>query len=410
MSTSGECLAETESLVVNLETPFFPETEKEEAEVEKGSKDMSEKEKENENFKEKSSEDLEGESQNKSMYGYPFRPHVKDCSFYLRTGYCKYGFHCKFNHPERSQGNENDKAGIFGQTEGGTEFKDVKEEGTETDNILEQLGQIECKYYLTAGGCKYGKDCRYKHSNEKSHRYIEKSDVPSPELNFLGLPIRRLEKECPFYMRTGSCAYGLNCRFNHPDPTAAEGSDMESSFVGNNNQKLDKFSLFADSKPSLESFSNMALDDPAPYLDNKSFYVPGMHINSEWTRHQVKMGDPHSAFAMNNAMKSTSFSKFHLEQMNIREFPERPGNPDCAYFIKTGYCKFKSACKFNHPKMQPSKSPARTLNNSGLPLRPGRKVCQHYERYGICKFGQNCYFHHPENCGSSAFSAESALF
>ncbi len=29
--------------------------------------------------------------------------------------------------------------------------------------------------------------------------------------------------------------------------------------------------------------------------------------------------------------------------------PIRPGEPDCAFFLKTGTCKFGETCKFNHP-------------------------------------------------------------
>lgn len=32
---------------------------------------------------------------------YPLRPEAEDCSFYLKTGTCKFGFNCKFNHPIR---------------------------------------------------------------------------------------------------------------------------------------------------------------------------------------------------------------------------------------------------------------------------------------------------------------------
>jgi len=32
---------------------------------------------------------------------YPLRPEAEDCSFYLKTGTCKFGFNCKFNHPVR---------------------------------------------------------------------------------------------------------------------------------------------------------------------------------------------------------------------------------------------------------------------------------------------------------------------
>lgn len=39
------------------------------------------------------------------------------------------------------------------------------------------------QYYLTPGGCKYGKFCRYSHPKDES-------EIVPPELNFAGLPIR----------------------------------------------------------------------------------------------------------------------------------------------------------------------------------------------------------------------------
>lgn len=55
----------------------------------------------------------------------------------------------------------------------------------------------------------------------------------------------------------------------------------------------------------------------------------------------------------------------------VEEYPERPGQPDCSYFIKTGDCKYKSYCKFHHPKTQKSlTNPPSVLNDKGLPLRP----------------------------------------
>ncbi|XVF60143.1 hypothetical protein PTKIN_Ptkin08bG0020200 [Pterospermum kingtungense] len=109
------------------------------------------------------------EENGEKHYQYPLRPHDEDCSFYLKTGKCKFGLNCKFNHPvERVQ---------------------------------------------------YGKGGRYSRSKKKS-------TLHQPDLNVLGLPIRMLVKDCPYYMRTGSCGYGSNCIFNHPDLTA-EGSNSK---------------------------------------------------------------------------------------------------------------------------------------------------------------------------------------
>lgn len=39
-------------------------------------------------------------------YQYPVRPEAEDCSFYLKTGNCKFGSNCKFNHPVRRKNNQ----------------------------------------------------------------------------------------------------------------------------------------------------------------------------------------------------------------------------------------------------------------------------------------------------------------
>jgi hypothetical protein len=42
-------------------------------------------------------------------------------------------------------------------------------------------------------------------------------------------------------------------------------------------------------------------------------------------------------------------------QMNLEEaaesgpYPERVGEPDCSYYVRTGLCRFGMTCKFNHP-------------------------------------------------------------
>lgn len=38
-------------------------------------------------------------------YQYPVRPEAEDCAFYMKTGTCKFGSNCKFNHPVRRKTN-----------------------------------------------------------------------------------------------------------------------------------------------------------------------------------------------------------------------------------------------------------------------------------------------------------------
>ncbi|KAH7577259.1 hypothetical protein JRO89_XS01G0228700 [Xanthoceras sorbifolium] len=490
----------------------------------------------------KESCNLEGDSNNSNgtntKYEYPLRPYAEDCPYYLRTGYCNFGFQCKFNHPVRKgfQGVKEKEKGGFSEQPGQIQCKfylnsggckygvtcrfnhsiensDIPptelsafslpiqlEKENKSDSSAEKTQQIECKkgkneewfvhakkffdivkvevtdfkeshstkeaysslshaedyklrlsatyhdvhlchmnlvsikfasglskgvikvswshfaYYLSAGGCKYGNTCKFSHFNEKSCRYVKKSEIAPPKLNFLGLPIRMLEKECPFYMRNGSCKYGVDCRFNHPEPVAAGGSDsLNSTTTGvslggysseNCDGESDPLQLIATSQPAMESWtSKMTSDRTVPYLDNHLSHAPGMHLNSNSTRHEgsnfpnTKFWLPHSVPTVNNLMKTTNVSTYH--QQEVDEFPERPGQPECDYFMKTGKCRYKSACKFHHPKSRASKLSV-CISKTGLPLRPDKKICWNYERYGICKYGQGCLFDHPENNLSSA--------
>lgn len=37
------------------------------------------------------------------------------------------------------------------------------------------------------------------------------------------------------------------------------------------------------------------------------------------------------------------------EQVDAGSYPERPGEADCSYYMRTGTCRFGMTCKFNHP-------------------------------------------------------------
>ncbi|XP_039057056.1 zinc finger CCCH domain-containing protein 67-like isoform X2 [Hibiscus syriacus] len=301
---------------------------------------------------------------------YPVRPDAEDCAYYMKTGLCKFGSNCKFNHPFQRKNQE--------------KFQEN-----------DQPSQTECKYYLRTGGCKFGKACRYNHSRAKS------SAAPILELNFLGLPIRQGERECPYYMRNGSCKYGINCRFNHPDPTTAGGCDPPAAY-GNGGS----VSSQAASQVNMASWSSPRVlnETPtAPYMPIM-FPPPTQAVpppNPEWNGYQAPVYPtpgrslhPSPAYVMSNPSTETIVYNQHHPQMVVDEFPVRPGQPECTYFLKTGDCKFKSNCKYHHPKDRSAKPAPCALSDKGLPLRPDQSICSHYSRYGICKFGPACKFDH----------------
>ncbi|KAK1363232.1 zinc finger CCCH domain-containing protein 67-like [Heracleum sosnowskyi] len=280
-------------------------------------------------------------------YLYPLRPDAEDCSFFMRTGTCKYGSNCKFNHPLKKK------------NQAARDTFKPKEE------FYDSPGQTECKYYLSSGGCKYGKACRYNHGKGKA------AVTPNLELNFLGLPIRVGEKECLYYMKNGSCKYGSNCRFHHPDPTVAGGGHTASPVRGGTSART--------------------LNKTAPFRPVIYPLNPSAPPNAEWNRYQAPVYPTPGrnlpippGLAMDIPATGSNFYAHSRSQPMVDEFPERPGQPECKFYLKTGDCKYRSSCKFNHPKTL--KTPV-TRNEEGLPLRPGQSICSHFSRFGICKFG-----------------------
>lgn len=59
-------------------------------------------------------------------------------------------------------------------------------------------------------------------------------------------------------------------------------------------------------------------------------------------------------------------------------FPERPGEPECQYYIKTGDCKYGSSCRYHHPRDRVVPRTNCLLSPIGLPLRPVGKIIYPY--------------------------------
>ncbi|KAL9264959.1 Zinc finger CCCH domain-containing protein [Drosera capensis] len=297
---------------------------------------------------------------------YPRRPDAADCVFYLKTGTCKYGVNCSFNHPVRR---------VVYQVSAGDKEK-------ESHGLSEDTEKIQCRYHLLPGGCKYGDSCRYDHS--KKH-----VNAQPPALNFLGLPIRLGEKECPFYMRNGSCAYEAKCRFHHPDPTEAK--EAPNDF------------LASDENTRVSHSSATQIHTYPSGLSQAETFSNGTTLG-------YGMSSRHCQSSLYSA--SPQYQENKLNQ--VVEFPERPGQPECAYFMKTGYCKFKSACKYHHPQngckndlnkeghsnwdgRDPSTDYDKLMLFTEFPEHPSQPECEFFMKYGDCKFRSACRYHHPKS-------------
>ncbi|KAL7479508.1 hypothetical protein ACHAW6_005235 [Cyclotella cf. meneghiniana] len=173
---------------------------------------------------------------------YPLRPGEPDCRDYLRTGRCKYGESCKYNHPSNVE-------------VGG---------GVKPINPGEPLFPIRpneppCQYFLKHGTCKFGQSCKFNHpsgvSSEGAGQGVSSTGLPSGLVfltttnsstytidsngglrhsgsageasslfaapsNIQILPQRPSEPNCIYFLRNGRCKYGPTCKFHHPIETA----------------------------------------------------------------------------------------------------------------------------------------------------------------------------------------------
>ncbi|XP_028102409.1 zinc finger CCCH domain-containing protein 34-like isoform X1 [Camellia sinensis] len=348
---------------------------------------------------------------------YPERPDEADCIYYLRTGFCGYGSRCRFNHPR-------DRGSVVGvMRAGGGEFP-------------ERVGEPVCQYYMRTGMCKFGASCKYHHPQQGGG-----SAIPMT-LNIYGYPFRPGEKECSYYVKTGQCKFGVTCKFHHPHPA---GIQMPAPNAGPLPMPAPVPaaiypSIQSPSAPSSQQYGVVAGNWPVarPTLVQGSYlqgaYSPvllstGMVPFSGWNPYQASVNPVASPSSQSTIGASPIYGLTQLSpsapayagaylplhasagpsSSNQREyaFPERPGQPECQYYIKTGNCKFGSSCRYHHPLEWSLPQMNFVLSPMGLPLRPGAQLCTHYAQNGVCKFGSSCKFDHPLGTLSYSSSASS---
>ncbi|CAD6267886.1 unnamed protein product [Miscanthus lutarioriparius] len=370
---------------------------------------------------------------------FPRRPGEPDCSYYLKFGTCRFGIKCKFNHPARKKkssrvrgsgsnsssnkasspdddqapreeyeglvpyisdsmgfddkgslsssenhrkmsyevidmkrGKLEPKEKICEEPEKGIYFMKLDETNVTTqkgakdkrkETFAEGNAQEECKYYSTPGGCKFGKACKYLHREGKEG----KTEVEKAELNFLGLPLRPAQI----------------------------------------NMKL----------KALDALINSVYLSPAPSYGGGMVPPQGMYPSPDWSGyHQVPLNPyyppgvpfPHFPAAHMNHLMYKAADIPGNQPPPSDEYPERPGQPECQHFIKSGFCKYRMKCRFHHPRSRQS-APLTGLSPIGSPIKPDQPVCTYYGRYGFCKYGPACMFNHPFNFGPPVPAAGPAL-
>ncbi|XP_051127928.1 zinc finger CCCH domain-containing protein 58-like [Andrographis paniculata] len=200
------------------------------------------------------------------------------------------------------------------------------------DEYPERTDQPVCKYYMRTGLCKYGASCKYHHPKQGGGAFSVAS-----ALNVLGYPLRPGEDECAYFNKTGKCKFGITCKFHHPQPAIY----------------------------SPENYHLFVL--PPPVLPIRS-----------WSSYQA----PISRIVLPRTRTTSASIRLAGTYQTEHTFPERPGEPECRFYLRTGSCKFGSGCKYHHPPMSSD------LMQSSTP------VCSRFAENGFCRFGPSCKYDH----------------
>ncbi|KAH0461071.1 hypothetical protein IEQ34_008646 [Dendrobium chrysotoxum] len=269
--------------------------------------------------------------ENMDSISYPERPGEPDCPYYLNSGDCRFGMHCRFNHPP------------------------VRE-----------------LHYLETGKCNFGPACKFHHP-----KYIP-GIIRTVQFNVLGYPLRPYEVDCKFYLSNGWCKFSKTCKFNHPEPSNSmpwwlsrttpsqtlcpgELTSFNASphWQGPSSYAQVILPQGLDQVPSWNTF-------PQQNSGNGQFVGSGaaMGPSASYSSFPVRPGEPDCPFFAKTGSckfglgcrfnhpigKITLTSDCELSPVGL---PLRPGEPKCIFYGRYGFCGYGSTCKFDHPIASP---------------------------------------------------------
>ncbi|EPS67891.1 hypothetical protein M569_06884, partial [Genlisea aurea] len=319
---------------------------------------------------------------------YPQRPGEKDCDYYMQTRTCKFGDSCIFHHP------------IWVPEGGAPNWKEVP--AMPIESLPERPGQPDCPYFMKTRRCKFGSRCRFNHPKDL---IAQQGDLENGNLS--SLPERPSEPPCAFYMKTGKCKFGATCKFDHP-------KDVHPLCDGDENGACIPYKVAGDAKPAQQPASpalmhnskglpvRLGEEDCPFYLKTGSCkYGATCHFNHPdryaaiasnlLTSSSTHFGVP-TASLLPNFDPRLSQTTASLLGLVSAIYPQRPGQLECDFYMKTGTCKYGSSCIYHHPEHRAENV---KLTLSGLPRREGAIHCPFYMKTGLCKYGVTCKFDHP---------------
>lgn len=305
---------------------------------------------------------------------------IDDCRDYIRTGKCKYGDQCKYNHP----------IGRIPLSSGG-----VSGSGGQTCSIINNTMIIKnhnepifpirptepsCSYYLRYGTCKFGQICKFHHppKHQTSAHYNNNSvDVDKFQPYAISLPQRPTEPDCPFYVRNGHCKFGASCKFHHPLPlrlrlpSASDNHSLSSTISVNNT--LVKMPSSPQPQPSNTVLCIPCIPLPQHHHQHQSSLasLPKMVESSSRQSHHVI-----SPTNYNNHMPSSSYhneTNMHADMHYVQQRSFHHAQPSLS--PPPSHQQLNTNIRYSN--LQPNNKPYYAINNNNsiIPNNPSYSNC-----------------------------------
>ncbi|CAE8719577.1 unnamed protein product [Polarella glacialis] len=245
------------------------------------------------------------------------------CGFFMRTGTCKWGDQCKHEHAGAS-GMPTD-GGSFNMSPAGMGMGKGKGKGGGVPG--ERSGEA-CGFFLKAGWCKFGQECR--------HEHIAGPDTPVgviPDMG--GMGGQRSGEHCGFFRTKGWCKWGDQCKHQH----VAD----------------------ADTPIGVIPPMSMSAPDMGGMVGGQSGEACGFFLTKGWCKwgeqckhvHMVGPETPMGGMDMGGMQQQIQPQQYGGQQQQafMGGMPQMSGGQSgepCGFFMTKGWCKWGDQCKHVH--------------------------------------------------------------
>ena len=221
--------------------------------------------------------------------GLPLRPGAVKCSHFLRTGQCKFGDGCRFDHPPN-----------------------------------------EARSDPTGGG-------KFRPEELKSRE----------DATAVGLPIRPGVQDCAYFIRTGTCKFGNTCKWNHPAERQLDGGHMALSLASGT--AASSFGTAGVAGGSTASGAGVAAGGWETHYTEQGqpYYWNALTQESTWEPPPMMMKQLHAQHTQAMAGPGQGAPPFLAGAEGLTN--NNTGAEICRYYMQTGQCKYGAACKYHHP-------------------------------------------------------------